>query len=83
MVDSEILAEDNRDLKESNWLLFVFYDRTHDCPTYAALILFGKNPRYYMPGAYVQFVRSDGKEKGGDVLNENVFRARYIECFPP
>ena len=81
VVDSEILAEDNRDLKEQ--LASVrLYDRTHDCPTYAALILFGKNPRYYMPGAYVQFVRFDGKEKGGDVLNEKRFQGPLYRMLP-
>lgn len=73
VVDTEVLAKDNRDIKEQ--LASVrLYDRIHDCPTYAALILFGKNPRYYMPGAYVQYVRFEGKEKGGEVLNEKRFQ---------
>lgn len=73
VVDTEVLAQDNRDIKEQ--LASVrLYDRIHDCPTYAALILFGKNPRYYMPGAYVQYVRFEGKEKGGEVLNEKRFQ---------
>ena len=50
------------------------YDCTHDCPTYAAIILFGKNPRYYMPGNYVQYVRFAGQEKGSEVLNEKRFQ---------
>jgi ATP-dependent DNA helicase RecG len=66
VVDAEVLAQDNRDIKEQ-LASVCLYDRTHDCPTYAALILFGKNPRYYMPGAYVQYVRFEGKEKGETV----------------
>lgn len=81
VVDPEILAKDNRDIKEQ--LASVrLYDRNHDCPTYAALILFGKNPRYYMPGAYVQFVRFDGKEKGGEVLNEKRFQGPLYNMLP-
>ncbi len=58
------------------------YDRTHDCPTYAAIILFGKNPRYYMPGDYVQYVRFAGKEKGGEVLNEKRFQGPLYSMLP-
>ena len=81
VVDAEVLAQDNRDIKEQ--LASVrLYDRTHDCPTYAALILFGKNPRYYMPGAYVQYVRFEGKEKGGGVLNEKRFQGPLYKMLP-
>lgn len=58
------------------------YDRTHECPTYAAIILFGKNPRYFMPGAYVQYVRFSGNEKGGDVLNEKRFIGPLYSMLP-
>jgi len=81
VVDPEILAEDKRNIKEQ--LASVrLYDRTHDCPTYSALILFGKNPRYYMLGAYVQYVRFDGKEKGGEVLNEKRFQGPLYSMLP-
>lgn len=43
VVDAEALQADKRDLKEK--LASVrLYDRAHDCPTYAAMILFGRNP---------------------------------------
>jgi ATP-dependent DNA helicase RecG len=58
------------------------YDRTHDCPTNAAIILFGKDPRYYMPGAYVQFVRFAGNSIGGDVLNEKRFTGPLFQLLP-
>ena len=48
----------------------------------AAIILFGKNPRYYMPGAYVQYVRFVGKEKGGEVLNEKRFQGPLYSMLP-
>ena len=57
----DTLNQDTRDIKEQMASVRI-YDRTNDCPTYAAIILFGKNPRYYMPGAYVQYVRFAGKE---------------------
>ena len=81
VVDANVLAQDDRNVKEQ--LASVrLYDRMHDCPTYAALILFGKNPRYYMPGAYVQYVRFKGKEKGGEVLNEKRFQGPLYKMLP-
>lgn len=80
-VDAEILNQDNRDIKEKMASIHL-YDRTHDCPTYAAIILFGKNPRYYMPGNYVQYVRFQGTEKGGDVLNEKRFHGPLYRMLP-
>lgn len=81
VVDSDILVQDERELKEK--LASVrLYDRAHECPTYAALILFGKNPRYFMPGAYVQYVRFAGKEKGGEVLNEKRFAGSLYSMLP-
>ena len=81
VVDADVLAQDKRDLKEQ--LASVrLYDRTHECPTYAALILFGINPRYFMPGAYVQYVRFAGKEKGGDVLNEKRLQGPLYKMLP-
>ena len=81
VVDADILSRDKRDIKEQ--LASVrLYDRTHDCPTYAAIILFGKNPRYYMPGDFVQYVRFAGKEKGGEVLNEKRFQGPLYGMLP-
>ena len=81
VVTPEVLADDKRDIKEQ--LASVrLYDRIHGCPTYAALILFGKNPRYYLPGAYVQFVRFAGKTIGGEVLNEKRFQGPLFQLLP-
>ena len=82
VVAPDVLAEDKRDIKEQ--LASVrLYDRTHECPTYAAIILFGKNPRYYLPGAFVQFVRFAGKAIGGKVLNEKRFQGPLFQLLPP
>lgn len=48
VVDAEILRQDTRTIKEQMAAVRL-YDRVHDCPTYAAIILFGKHPRYYLP----------------------------------
>ena len=81
VIDTDILSQDTRDIKEQMASIRP-YDRTHDCPTYGAIILFGKNPRYYMPGDYVQYVRFSSKEKGGEVLNEKRFQGPLYNMLP-
>ena len=39
-------------------------------PAAAAILLFGKNPRAYFPGAYVQFLRVDGAQLYDPVLDQ-------------
>lgn len=58
-VDSEIIAANHRDL-ELQLASLRFYNTTNNCPTNAGIILFGKNPRYNLPGNYVQFLRFPG-----------------------
>ena len=81
VVDADILNQDKRDIKDKLASIHL-YDRKHDCPTYGAIILFGKNPRYYMPGNYVQYVRFQGTEKGGDVLNEKRLQGPLYRMLP-
>lgn len=50
--DEETLADDRRDIKGQLASIHL-YDRDNDCPTYAGIILFGKNPKYFLPGDYV------------------------------
>ena len=80
-IDAETLATDKRPLKEQLASLRLF-NMQWDCPTYAALILFGKNPRYFMPGAYIQFVRFKGETNGGEILNERRFEGCLYKILP-
>ena len=77
VIDTEVLASDKRDIKEqlaSIHLYDLTHDCPHDCPTNAAIILFGNNPRHFLPGFYIQYVRFAGKAIGGQVLNEKRFQ---------
>ncbi|MDR0938239.1 MAG: putative DNA binding domain-containing protein [Mediterranea sp.] len=80
-IDAEILSEDRRELKEQLTSLRL-YSRQYDCPSMAAIILFGKNPRFFLPGCYVQFVRFAGKDKGGEILNEREFQGNLFTMLP-
>ncbi len=70
-VAPEIIEENQRSPKEQLASLR-FYDLTKDCPTYAGLLLFGKNPIYWLPGAYLQFLRVAGTQLVDDIESENV-----------
>ena len=80
-IDAETLTTEKRPLKEQLASLRLF-NMQWDCPTYAALIMFGKNPRYFMPGAYIQFVRFKGETNGGEILNERRFEGCLYKILP-
>ena len=81
VIDTEVLASDKRDIKEQLASIHL-YDLTHDCPTNAAIILFGNNPRHFLPGFYIQYVRFAGKAIGGQVLNEKRFQGPLYRLLP-
>jgi ATP-dependent DNA helicase RecG len=56
VIAPETIAENRRDFREQLAALR-FYDLTKDCPTYAGLLLFGRDPLRWIPGAYIQFIR--------------------------
>ena len=64
-IDAETLAENHRQTHEQLASL-KFYDLLKNCPTYAGILLFGTNPRYYLPGAYIQYVRFNGEDETSD-----------------
>lgn len=80
-IDPEVLANDRRSLKEQLASLRL-YNLTYDCPTYAAMVMFGRNPKYFMPGAYIQFVRFYGNNNGGSILNERRFEGCLYKILP-
>ncbi|MCR4812260.1 MAG: putative DNA binding domain-containing protein [Bacteroidales bacterium] len=81
VVDPDLLATDKRDLKEQLSAIHL-YDLEHDCPTNAAIILFGKNPQYYMHGCYVQYVHFSGINNGGEILNEKQIKGCLCRMLP-
>ncbi len=81
VVDPDLLATDKRDLKEQLSAIHL-YDLEHDCPTNAAIILFGKNPQYYMHGCYVQYVHFAGINNGGEILNEKQIKGCLCRMLP-
>jgi ATP-dependent DNA helicase RecG len=71
-IDADALAENGRELK-SQLASLKFYDVKEDCPTYAGILMFGTNPRFYIPGASVQYLRFAGQDEASDFEFEHRF----------
>lgn len=71
-VAPEVIEENNRSLKEQLAALR-FYDLKLDCPTNAAVLLFGKDPLFFVSGAYVQYVRYAGTSQADEPVRERRF----------
>lgn len=89
-VDAETIAANHRPLEQQLASLRL-YDPDRHCATHAGLLLVGKNPRFFMPGAYVQYLELPGTsltelpidqaEVAGDlqsVLKELLGRLRLV-----
>ena len=77
-VSPDILNNDKRDPRLQLASLH-FYDLERDRPTVAGVLMFGKTPQYFMPGAYVQYVKFAGPKLSSDVLAEKIFEGNFID----
>lgn len=76
-IDKETLAENGRAIEEQLASLR-FYDTKEKCPTNAGILLFGLNPEFYLPGAYIQYIKFSGEEMTSDVEFEKKFSGALI-----
>lgn len=76
-VDKDILAENGRSVSEQLASLR-FVDPREGCPTNAGILLFGSNPVYYLPGAYLQYIKFAGDDMSGTVEFEKVFSGPLV-----
>lgn len=81
IIDTGILMTDNRSLQEQLAAIHL-YDITNDCPTNAAIILFGKNASFFLHGCYVQYVHFAGEDTGSEILNERQIRGSLCSILP-
>lgn len=68
-IDARVLAENHRSL-EHQLAALRFFDLKAARPTNAGVLLFGRNPAFFLPGAYVQYVRYDGPQQDAEVLRQ-------------
>ena len=60
-VDAETIAANHRDIQQQLASLRM-YDFKHASPTFSGILLFGKNPRFFLPGAYIQYLKLPGTD---------------------
>lgn len=77
----DIIEQDERDVRYK-LSSFGFYDTKYDCPTYAGILMFAKNLRRFIPGAYVQYVRYAGTDRASDILSEHEFKENLCTILP-
>ena len=69
VIDPEIIEANHRSL-EQQLASLRFFDTKNNCLTNAGVLVFGKNPRFYIPGAYIQFIRYDGATMNDPVIDQ-------------
>ncbi len=67
-IDPEVLRRNNRTLEERLESLRLL---SSGVPTYGAILLLGTDPRSFVPGAYLQFLRVAGSALGDPVKDEH------------
>jgi ATP-dependent DNA helicase RecG len=58
-IDPKVIEGNNRSIEEQLASLR-FFDLDRNCPTVAGILMFGKNSRFFLPGAYVQYLKLTG-----------------------
>jgi ATP-dependent DNA helicase RecG len=76
-IDEDTLKANGRSVKQQMTALR-FFDLKQDCPTNAGILVFGLNPLFYLPGAYIQYVKFDGEQMTDIVAFEKSFSGALI-----
>ena len=77
-VNAQIVEDDDRPILEQ-LVALRFFSREKNCPTNLGVLLFAKHPERFVPSAYVQYVKFDGDDNSGDVLQENAFKGPLVK----
>lgn len=77
-VSRRVIEENGRPIDEQLGSLRFFHEPM-GVPTNGAILLFGKEPENFVPGAYVQYVRYDGDSQAADVLVERRFGGDLLQ----
>jgi ATP-dependent DNA helicase RecG len=76
-VSAEVLEENGRSVEQQLGSLRFFHRRL-GVPTNAAVLLFGKDPLSFFPGAYVQYVRYDGQSQADAPMREQRLAGDFL-----
>ncbi len=73
-VDPDILAVNERTLEERLAATKMIASVDEPSATVMGILVLGKNPQDFLPGAYVQFLRIDGNELADEILDNEAIR---------
>ncbi|HUB59557.1 MAG TPA: ATP-binding protein [Puia sp.] len=76
-IDEETIKQNGRSPEEQLAALR-FYDLKENCPTNAGILLFGPNPLFQLPGAYIQYIKFVGETLLSNVEFEKSFSGAYV-----
>lgn len=76
-VSAKALSKDHRTVIQQMASLRLF-DTRYNCPTYAGILLLAHNPQYFIPGAYIQYVKFAGTTRATKVTKENKFTGNLV-----
>ena len=72
-VDATTLADNARSTVERLAAMKMIASADDPRPTFGGILILGRHPRDYLPGAYVQFLRIAGMELGSPIVDECLF----------
>ena len=77
VLKNNVSTQDKR-TTEQQLVSLNLYDAKQDCPSVAGILLFGKDPVYFLPGAYIQYVKFEGINRASKILTERQFDGNLI-----
>lgn len=80
-IDKDIIKENKRTIEEQLSSLR-FYDIKNRCPTNAGILMFGIDPVFYLPGAYIQYIKLREEDDVDNVEYEKRFSGALITLLP-
>ena len=73
-VDSDILAANERTLEERLSVTKMIASVDEPFATVMGILVLGKNPQDFLPGAYIQFLRIDGNQLTDEIFDSEAIR---------
>ncbi|MCY4159257.1 MAG: putative DNA binding domain-containing protein [Bacteroidetes bacterium] len=75
----DVLRNNGRSYEEKLTSCKFIASPTNTTPTLLGLLSIGKNPQIFLPGAYILFLRIDGRELHDPVIDEEEIRGPLVE----
>ena len=75
----EVLAENQRTLEQRLASVRFTTPEPESCPTVLGILVVGKDPKQFIPGTYVQFLRIDGTELGDPIKDQKEINGTLID----